>query len=455
MEEASMTVRLAPSTLADAEQLDNLRAVLDLVRSGEAVTRPELSRLSGLGRTVVTQRVNQLMSLGLISDGSLGASTGGRAPRELRFRAEAGYILAVQLGAASMSVGVTNLSAEPLVLRSEPWNIANGPEETLQRVEELFDELLEGSVPPGTPVWGVGVGLPGPVEFSTGRPIAPPIMPGWDGYPIRERLSERYQAPVWVDNDVNVLALNELRAGAARGHEDVIYVKIGTGIGAGLVSGSRLHRGSQGCAGDIGHIAVVDDPAVVCRCGNIGCLEAVAGGGALSRDGTIAAQAGRSPLLAEVLATGRSIEASDVVAAAGRGDPVCVEMLTSAGRRVGDALATLVSFFNPSRVIVGGGVAAAGDSLLAALKQSVYRRSLPLATRDLVITRSQIDDGPGGMRGAAFMAIDGLFSARYFASWIAAGSPAHSPDQNGTGTDADAQTARASGQRPHRQPVHH
>jgi predicted NBD/HSP70 family sugar kinase len=411
------------STLADAEQLDNLRAVLDLVRSGEAVTRPELSRRSGLGRTVVTQRVNQLMSLGLIGDGSLGASTGGRAPRELRFRSEAGHILAVQLGAASMTVGVTNLSAEPLAQRSEPWNIANGPEDTLQRVEELFDEILAGTAASGTAVWGVGVGLPGPVEFSTGRPIAPPIMPGWDGYPIRERLSERYQAPVWVDNDVNVLALNELRAG----DEDVIYVKIGTGIGAGLVSGSHLHRGSQGCAGDIGHIAVVDDPAVVCRCGNIGCLEAVAGGGALSRDGTVAARAGRSPLLAEVLAAGRTIEASDVVAAAGRGDPVCVEMLTSAGQRVGDALATLVSFFNPSRVIVGGGVAAAGDSLLAALKQSVYRRSLPLATRDLVITRSLIDDGPGGMRGAAFMVIDGLFSTRYFAGWIASGSPATPP----------------------------
>ena len=126
-------------------------------------------------------------------------------------------------------------------------------------------------------LWGIGIGVPGPVEFATGRPVSPPIMPGWDGYPIRERFAARYGAPVWVDNDVNVLALGEWRSGVAAGHDDVVVVKIGTGIGAGIISGGRLHRGAQGSAGDVGHIQVVDDPAVVCRCGNIGCLEALAG----------------------------------------------------------------------------------------------------------------------------------------------------------------------------------
>ena len=127
--------------------------------------------------------------------------------------------------------------------------------------------------------------MPGPVEFQTGRPISPPIMPGWDGYPIRERFAERYGAPVWVDNDVNVLALGEWRSGVAAGHDDVVFVKIGTGIGAGIICGGRLHRGAQGSAGDVGHIQIVEDPTVVCRCGNIGCLEALAGGEA-HRPGT-------------------------------------------------------------------------------------------------------------------------------------------------------------------------
>ena len=144
-------------------------------------------------------------------------------------------------------------------------------------------------------LWGIGIGVPGPVEFGSGRPISPPIMPGWDGYPIRERFTQRYRAPVWVDNDVNLLALGEWRSGVASGHDNVVVVKIGTGIGAGIISDGRLHRGAQGSAGDVGHIQVTDDPAVLCRCGNVGCLEALAGGAALGRAGEAAASTAGAP----------------------------------------------------------------------------------------------------------------------------------------------------------------
>ncbi len=140
----------------------------------------------------------------------------------------------------------------------------------------------------------MGAGLPGPVEFAEGRPVVPPIMPGWDGYPVRERLSARYQVPAWVDNDVNVMALGELRAGIGRGEQELLYIKVGTGIGAGVVSRGRLHRGAQGAAGDIGHVSVLDDDSVLCRCGNTGCLEALVGGYALARDGLAAGRTGRS-----------------------------------------------------------------------------------------------------------------------------------------------------------------
>ena len=178
-----------------------------------------------------------------------------------------------------------------------PAKIEAGPEHGLGRVDALFDSLLETTqgLPGG--LWGVGVGVPGPVEFEAGRPISPPIMPGWDGYPIRERFAARYQAPVWVDNDVNVLALGEWRAGVAAGHDNVVVVKLGTGIGAGIISDGRLHRGARGAAGGVGHVQVVDDASVVCRCGNTGCLEALAGGAALARDGEAAALDGRSARL--------------------------------------------------------------------------------------------------------------------------------------------------------------
>ena len=190
-------------------------------------------------------------------------------------------------------------------------------------------------------------------------------MPGWDRYPVRVRLSSRYHAPTWIDNDVNMLALGELRRGIAVGVEDAIFIKIGTGIGAGLISEGYLHRGAQGAAGDIGHVRVTESTTEVCRCGKVGCLEAMAGGQAIARQGQAAAASGASPFLAELLAAGRPITARDVAAAAARGDLVANEILSESGRLVGQTIAAMVNFFNPSLVIIGGGVANSGDRFLA------------------------------------------------------------------------------------------
>ena len=409
------------------DQLDSLVAVLDLIRSDVARTRPELGHESGLGRTVITQRVSQLLDFGLVEENGFGSSTGGRAPRELRFRAEAGLVFAVEFGATSIIVGLTDLIGRVVEHREEPWDIAAGAERSLQRVEELFDAMLASRSSTDPQVWGIGVGLPGPVEFASGRPVAPPIMPGWDGYPVRGRLAERYNLPVWVDNEVNLMALGEVCAGLGKGKSDLIYMKIGSGIGAGLISGGRLHRGAQGCAGDVGHIAVTDDTAIVCRCGKVGCLEAIAGGFAIARDATAAVGEGRSPFLAEVARDGHPLQAQDVARAAQYGDPVGVELITRSGRLVGRTLATLVNFFNPSLILIGGGVASSGDLLLAAIREAVYRRSLPLATRDLRIAYSPLGHR-AGLMGASFMVSDELFSRQRLGRWISRGSPIGLPE---------------------------
>ncbi len=312
------------------------------------------------------------------------------------------------LGATSIDVALTDLAGTILAHRAEPADVSAGPEVILGRVEALFGELLAAGQP-SAPLWGIGIGVPGPVEFETGRPIAPPIMPGWDHYPVRERFEARFNAPVWVDNDVNVMALGEWRHGIARGHANVVFVKLGTGIGAGLISDGQLHRGAQGSAGDVGHIQVSEDPGTVCRCGNIGCLEALTGGAALARDATAAALDGRSARLAEILATAGSVGAADVALAAAHGDPVSVDLLQRAGRQVGSMLAGVVNFFNPSLIVIGGGVAQAGDLLLAAIRETVYARSLPLATRDLLVQRSSLGT-IGGVTGAAAMVVDELFA---------------------------------------------
>ena len=426
------------------EAIDALVEVLDLVRFGIATTRPELIRHSGLGRTVVVQRVSQLLDSGLLSEGKDALSTGGRPARVLKFRADAGSILAVELGATSLAVGITDLRGTLTASHEEPCDIAAGPEVVLSRAEELVDDLLAARSAQAPPVWGLGIGLPGPVEYANGRPIAPPIMPGWDGYPVRDRLARRYDAPVWVDNDVNLMALGELRLGLARGARDVVFVKIGTGIGAGLISGGKLHRGAQGAAGDVGHIAVVDDGSVTCRCGNVGCLEAVAGGAALGKLATDAAKEGRSPFLVKRLAESESgvLAASDLGAAALHGDALAVEIYGRTGRHIGRMLATLVNFYNPALVVIGGGVASVGDLLLASIRETVYRRSLPLATRDLRIARSSLAN-QSGLHGAAFVVIDELFSRQRLPLWISHGSPAHNPAiAAAAGTPADE--ARAS-----------
>ena len=414
-----------PTRLVGLDQIDDLIRVLMLIRSGAANTRPELSRSSGLGRAAVSQRISELIDAGLVSEGELGPSTGGRPSRELHFRADAGLILAAELGATSINVALADLSGQILGHHEETSDIAAGPEAILGRVEELFDQFA-GELPGGrTTIWGIGVGVPGPVEFATGRPVSPPIMPGWDGYDIRGRLSARYHAPAWVDNEVNLMALGELRSGLGRAERDLIYLKVGTGIGAGLISGGRLHRGAQGCAGDIGHVRAAGDE-VVCKCGNIGCLEALAGGAALARDAVAAARAGHSPYLSDRLASGKTLTAQDVGNGVMHGDAGCRDLLVRSGTLIGQTLAQTVNFFNPSLIVLGGGVAEAGDVFLAAIRHSVYQRSLPLATRDLRIARSPLKNF-AGLSGAAAVVTDELFTPERAARWIPLRTPHDNP----------------------------
>ena len=392
-----------------------LTAVLDAIRRGRCRSRVDVSRRTGLSRTVVAQRVGELVERGLVTEIGIGPSTGGRPPRQLRFAAGSGHLLVADLGATSIAVAITDLDGRILHMEEEPSDIADGPDAIIGRVETLFDALNARPERRGT-LRGIGIGVPGPVEVDTGRPVAPPIMPGWDGYPIRERLGDRYGAPVWVDNDVNVMALGEWQYGEAQGHENVVFIKIGTGIGAGLISDGLLHRGAQGAAGDVGHIGVIGHNGVVCRCGNVGCLEAVAGGAALARDGEAAANEGRSPALLAALRREGRVTARDVAEAATRGDATSVELLQRAGRYVGHSLASIVNFFNPSLIVIGGGVAASGDLFIAAIREIVYGRSLPLATRDLSIRRSSLGTRAGVM-GAAAMVLEGIFSPEGISTW--------------------------------------
>jgi glucokinase-like ROK family protein len=401
---------------------DSLFPVLDLLRSTGSITRTELAQRTGLSRKVVSQRVDELIAGGLAEDGAIGRSTGGRAPREVRFRTDRATLLVAEVAATSITVGLADLGG---AIRAEVHDAADpaaGPDATLDHVEELFDKLLAARPADGAPVFGVGIGIPGPVATATGRPIGALAVPEWADHPVRDRLAARYDVPVRVDNDANLMALGELRAGLARGHRDVLFIKIGRGIGGAVISSGALHRGAQGFAGEFGHVLVSPDVAEECWCGRTGCLTQVAGARALGRRGRRAALDGSSAILAAVMAEGRDIGAREVFAAAAMGDPVSTRILAEAGEHLGAVSAILVSGLNPSLVLVDGGLVGVDDPYMAAFRATVLARSLPTAARGLEFAISALGNS-AGLIGAAFVVVDDLLSPGILERWVEHGTP--------------------------------
>ena len=364
-------------------------ALLRLIRDGQASTRAELVALTGLARSTVAQRMDALLARGLVVPAGGSVSTGGRPPQMFAFNRDAGVVLAADLGATHSRLAVCDLGGEVLIEGAEDIAIAEGPEAVLSWLETTLDGLLDEVGRTHDDVVGVGVGVPGPVEFATGTPVAPPIMPGWDGYRVSDRLADHFGAPTLVDNDVNIMALGE-HWKAWRAYDHLLYVKVGTGIGCGIITDGRIHRGAQGAAGDIGHIHVPGNEEI-CRCGNRGCLEAVAGGGAMA-----------ARLRSEGIEAGNS---RDVVRHVRDGRPEAMQLVRQAGRELGEVLAASVNFFNPGVIVIGGDIAHADEHLLAGVREVVYQRAVPLGTRSLRIVRSALDDR-AGVIGAAVMVIE-------------------------------------------------
>jgi glucokinase-like ROK family protein len=379
--------------------------VLRLLRDEGPASRAELADRLAMARPRLTADLDRLVDSGLIRAGGPAASRGGR--RSMMVELEPSLRFAgIDLGATSLTVEVVDAHMNPVASLDEPIDIRSGPRPVLARVVELLAKLRsDGHY---STLAALGVGLPGPVSFRDGVPVAPPIMPGWNRFPARERLAREFGCPVVVDNDVNTMMIGERFGGVARTVDNVIFVKIGTGIGAGIVVHGEVYRGTDGCAGDIGHIQAEPD-GPVCACGNLGCLEAMFGGSALARDALSRARSGASPALAERLSTQGTLSAVDIGLGAGEGDPASIGLIRDGGRRVGVVLAGLVSFFNPGMIVIGGGVAGLGHLLLAEIRSVVYRRSLPLATGNMPVVLSELG-GRAGVVGAVVLASDLVYT---------------------------------------------
>ena len=334
------------------------------------------------------------------------ASTGGRPPTILGFNATSGVVLVADLGATHSRLAVCDLDANPLAEASRDIAIEEGPDKVLSWVHKTFGALTEEVGRSPADVRGIGIGVPGPVDFAAGWAVHPPIMPGWDGYPIREGFVGRYGVPVLVDNDVNIMALGEFWVMDPK-VDDFIFVKVGTGIGSGLILGGCLHRGARGAAGDIGHIQA-GSADVMCRCENPGCLEASAGGAALARS---------------LRAKGHdAADSRDVVALVKAGNRDAIHAVRDAGRLIGGVLAATVNMLNPAVIAIGGDIAEAGQQLLAGIREIVYQRSTALSTNDLQITTATLGDR-AGIIGAAALVIEHIFDPETInAGFVGAGN---------------------------------
>ncbi|MER5775625.1 ROK family transcriptional regulator [Streptomyces sp. NPDC002039] len=346
----------------------NLERVVRAVRLAGSLTQAEIARTTGLSAATVSNIVRELKEAGTVE--VTDTSAGGRRARSVSLSGDAGIVIGVDFGHTHLRVAVGNLAHQVLAEESEPLDVDASWVDGFDRAEALVGRLIEGIGVGRDKVIGVGLGVPGPIDVESGTLGSTAILPGWAGINPRRELSQRLGVPVYVDNDANLGALGELVWGSGRGVKDLAYIKVASGVGAGLVINGQIYRGPGGTAGEIGHITL-DESGPVCRCGNRGCLE------------TFAAARYVLPLLQGT--HGPELTMERVVELAREGDPGCRRVITDVGRHIGSGVASLCNLLNPSRVVLGGSLADAGELVLAPIRESVGRYAIPSAARQLSV----------------------------------------------------------------------
>ncbi|MFB7917419.1 ROK family protein [Streptomyces sp. NPDC056061] len=355
----------------------NLERVVRAVRMAGSLTQAEIARSTGLSAATVSNIVRELKESGTVE--VTPTSAGGRRARSVSLSGDAGIVIGVDFGHAHLRVAVGNLAHRVLAEETEPLDVDASSEEGFGRAQRLVERLIAATGIGPDKVIGVGLGVPGPIDVESGTLGSTSILPGWTGINPGEELSKRLGVPVHVDNDANLGALGELVWGSGRGVKDLAYIKVASGVGAGLVIDGRIYRGPGGTAGEIGHITL-DESGPVCRCGNRGCLE------------TFTAARYVLPLLRP--SHGPDLTMERMVQLAREGDPGCRRVIGDVGRHIGSGVANLCNLLNPSRVVLGGSLAEAGELVLAPIRDSVSRYAIPSAARQLSVL-------PGALGGRA------------------------------------------------------
>jgi glucokinase-like ROK family protein len=391
--------RYASVTAPHLMRESNKALVLNFIRRERTISRTGIARRVRLSRSTVSAIVTELMDEGWLVESGTGKSQGGRRPILLTFNYQAGYVLGIDVGATHLLALVTDLNARIISEVEQLFDVIAGPEIGLPAIVAIGHEALAQAGIDVSRLVGICVGVPGPLDYARGTVIAPPIMPGWDEVPVRDRMQEIFGAPVYLDNDANLGAFGELHYGAGQGVESLAYIKVATGIGYGIIIGGQIYHGQTGSAGEIGHV-MIDEDGPPCKCGSYGCLEAMASGPAIAQRAMLAIQVGQPSILGQVVSHNGCLAAEDVARAALEGDALSQRLYRDAGRLIGIGVADLMNLLNPGRVIVGGGVAQAGELLLASLRETACQRTVRAAGENVDIVQAAL-----GHRSSALGAV--------------------------------------------------
>ncbi|MCX4965466.1 ROK family transcriptional regulator [Streptomyces sp. NBC_00654] len=384
----------------------NLERVVRAVRMAGSLTQAEIARSTGLSAATVSNIVRELKDGGTVE--VTPTSAGGRRARSVSLSGDAGIVVGVDFGHTHLRVAVGNLAHQVLAEESEPLDVDASSAQGFGRAETLVRRLIGNTGISPEKVIGVGLGVPGPIDVESGTLGSTSILPGWTGINPSQELAGRLGVPVYVDNDANLGALGELVWGSGRGVRDLAYIKVASGVGAGLVIDGTIYRGPGGTAGEIGHITL-DESGPVCRCGNRGCLE------------TFTAARYVLPLLQP--SHGPDLTMERVVQLAREGDPGCRRVVGDVGRHIGSGVANLCNLLNPSRVVLGGSLAEAGELVLGPIRDSVSRYAIPSAARQLSVLPGALG-GRAEVLGALALVLSEMGDSTLLENTFPAGTPA-------------------------------
>lgn len=386
----------------------NKRRVLRLIRSSGPLSRADVAEQTGLTRPTISAVVAELLAEGWIQEVGTGESSGGRPPILLQFNPKARWVIGAELGAGHVRAVLADLNgtvAHRVKYRVE----SSDPLVELGRVERAVRELLAvvAAQPVPVPVAGLGLGITGMADHKAGVWQYSPHFEVRN-LPVADILRERLNLPVWIENDARAMAWGEHSFGVGRGVDNLAFIRVGVGIGAGTIIGGRLYRGAHGGAGEIGH-TIVDDEGQRCRCGSYGCLETRASATAIARRAVRRIRMGQSSIIPDLVDGNLdAVIATTVIQAARAGDRLALETLVEAGRYLGLAIGNLINLLNPSLVIVGGGTSSAGDLLLEPIREVALARTLPALRNQVQILLTPLGEDACPMGGAALV-IEELF----------------------------------------------